>query len=173
MPTPFRSARLLAVSLLLSAAAADAGALVWDKVELGMSRGQVESIYPQSQRIKYQDRAIEISDVVITEKCQAEVNIRFDASNDVREVMVAGNPSMGGRCANDVLTALSAKYGQPANWDSAEASILGREGRVAVWQRPDGVAMRFKKYTNGSFGGGGLFKSSWELSYTSAAVIGL
>jgi hypothetical protein len=28
-----------------------------------------------------------------------------------------------------------------------------------MWPRPDGVAMRFKKFENGVFGGGGLAKS--------------
>ena len=35
-----------------------------------------------------------------------------------------------------------------------------------VWSRSDGGAMRFKKYENGVFGGGGLAKASWELTYT-------
>lgn len=160
----------LTISIFATGAAAQP---VWDKVELGMVRADVEALYPVGEHTKYQRSAIEISDVSVTERCAAEVNIRFDAANKVREVMVAGNPSMGGRCTNDVLTALSAKYGQPANWDDAQSSFLSREGKVAVWQRPDGVAMRFKKYTNGVFGGGGLAKASWELSYTSVRAIGL
>jgi hypothetical protein len=163
---------IAAVSLLAMGSAVRAEP-VWDKVELGMPRAQVETIYPPSKHIKHQRQAIEISDVTITEKCQAEVNIRFDQSQIVREVMVAGNPSMGGRCSNDVLTALSGKYGQPANWDDAQGSFLSREGKVAVWSRPNGVTMRFKKYTNGGFGGGGLAKASWELSYTAAGSISL
>lgn len=146
---------------------------VWDKVEFGMTREQVEALYPKGPKVDYQKKAIEISDVEITAKCQAEANIRFDENNLVHEVMIAGNPSMGGRCSNEVLTGLSAKYGQPANWDDAEHSILSREGKVAMWSRPDGVALRFKKYTNGVFGGGGLGKASWELTYTKVEAIGL
>lgn len=146
---------------------------VWDKVELGMARADVEALYPSGRKVKYQRAAIEISDISITEKCGAEVNIRFDPTGHVNEVMVAGNPSIGGRCSNEVLTALSAKYGQPANWDDSQGSILAREGKVAIWSRPDGIAMRFKKFTNEGFGGGGLLKASWELSYTAAASISL
>lgn len=139
---------------------------VWDKVEFGMSRAQVEALYPKGPKIDYQSKAIEISDIPIMGKCEAEVNIIFGDDAVVREVKVAGDPSMGGRCSEDVMTALSAKYGQPANWDGNAGSILTRQGKVAVWRRSDGVAMRFKKFENGVFGGGGLAKASWELVYT-------
>jgi len=139
---------------------------VWDKVEFGMSRAQVEALYPEGPKVDYQSKAIEISDITIMGKCQAEVNIVFGDTATVTEVKVAGDPSMGGRCSEDVMTALSAKYGQPANWDGNAGSILARQGKVAVWRRSDGVAMRFKKFENGIFGGGGLAKASWELVYT-------
>ena len=139
---------------------------IWDKVEFGMTRATVEALYPKGNGIDYQSKNIEISDVVITAKCKAEANIRFGDTGMVESVMIAGDPSMGGRCSNEVMTNLSAKYGQPANWDSSGGSFLSHQGKVAVWSRPDGVAMRFKKYENGIFGGGGLAKASWELTYT-------
>jgi hypothetical protein len=162
----------LAAAALVSATQASAQP-VWDKVEFGMTRAQVEAPYPSGTGVSYQRKAIEISHVKITDKCGAEANIRFDDDGTVQEVMIAGNPSMGGRCSNDVLTALSAKYGQPANWDSSQGSILARQGKIAMWSRPDGIAMRFKKFENGAFGGGGLLKASWELSYTKVDAIGL
>lgn len=131
-----------------------------------MPRAQVEALYPASNKIEHQPKAIEISDVHIMGKCNAEVNIRFDDDGLVKEIMIAGDPSMGGRCSQDVMTSLAAKYGQPANWDGSAGSILARQGKVAVWSRPGGIAMRFKKYENGIFGGGGLTKASWELTYT-------
>ncbi|WP_294302759.1 hypothetical protein [uncultured Sphingomonas sp.] len=155
-------------AMVLAATAQGAPTIAWDKVAFGMSRAEVEALYPKGSKVDYQPKAIEISGIAITPKCDAEVNIRFDDANLVREVMVAGNPSMGGRCSDTVMTNLSAKYGQPANWDSSRGSILGRQGKVAIWSRPDGVAMRFKKYENGIFGGGGLAKASWELTYTKA-----
>lgn len=165
--------RYLAAALMLGAATQAQAEPIWGNVEFGMSRAQVEALYPKGGKVKYQSKAIEISDIKITEKCEAEANIRFDDAGLVREVMIAGNPSMGGRCSNDVLTALSAKYGQPSNWDSSAGSILARQGKVAMWPRADGVAMRFKKFENGAFGGGGLAKASWELSYTKADAIAL
>lgn len=158
--------RAIFVTAALVAAAPAAAEPVWDKVEFGMSRAQVEALYPKGSSVDYQKAAIEISGVHIMGKCDAEANIRFDDAGMVREVMIAGNPSMGGRCSNEVMTALSAKYGQPANWDGNAGSILARQGKVAVWSRPDGVAMRFKKYENGILGGGGFAKASWELTYT-------
>lgn len=35
-------------------------------------------------------------------------------------------------------------------------------GRVFIWSRPDGITMRLKRLTNS----GGLWKASWELTYT-------
>ncbi|WP_448538539.1 hypothetical protein [Sphingobium yanoikuyae] len=165
--------KVIMAVLALGVSAPAFAAPVWNNIEFGMTRGQVEALYPKGKGVSYQPKNIELSDIKITEKCDAEVNIRFDDAGLVREVMIAGNPSMGGRCSNDVLTALSAKYGQPSNWDSSAGSILARQGKVAMWARPDGVAMRFKKFENGAFGGGGLGKASWELSYTKADAISL
>ena len=161
------------VALALVNATAVNAEPVWRNIDFGMTRAQVEVLYPKGKGVSYQAKNIELSDIRITERCSAEANIRFDDAGKVREVMIAGNPSMGGRCSNDVLTALSAKYGQPSNWDNSAGSILARQGKVAMWARPDGVAMRFKKFENGVFGGGGLAKASWELSYTRADNIAL
>ena len=156
---------VLAPMAVLTATPAMAEPL-WGKIEFGMPRAQVEALHPKNAKTKYEKHAIEIREINILGKCNAEANIRFDDANLVKDVMIAGNPSMGGRCSNDVMTALSAKYGQPANWDGNGGSILARQGKVAVWSRKDGVAIRFKKFENGVWGGGGLLKASWELTYT-------
>lgn len=139
---------------------------VWDKVVFGQTRAEVEALYPRAGKVDYQNKAIEISDIPIISKCDAEVNIRFDANDVVHEVMIAGNPSMGGRCSRDVLAALSAKYGEPLNRDTSSGSILARQGKIFTWTRPGGITMQFKKFENGGFGGGGLGKASWELTYS-------
>src|SRR6187402_3085368 len=69
---------------------------VWDKVEFGMTRAQVEGLYPAGQHVDYQRTAIEIGGIQITPECGAEANIRFSDEGLVNEVMIAGNPSMGG-----------------------------------------------------------------------------
>ena len=73
---------------------------------------------------------------------------------------------MGGRCSEQVIAGLSSKYGQPLDTDKQTGSFLSREGRVFLWNRDDGITMRLKRFTNGAFGGGGLLKASWELTYT-------
>ena len=138
---------------------------IWGDVVFGMTRAQVEAFYPKGKNVDYQKAVIEISDVAIIDGCDAEVNVRF--KNDVvDEVMIAGNPSMGGRCSEKVIAGLSSKYGEPLDTDKHHASVLARQGRVFIWNRPGGITMRFKKFTNGVFGGGGLAKASWELTYT-------
>lgn len=167
--------RLLALTFAALAVPASAHAEpVWDNVEFGMTRAQVEALHPESSKVDYQKKAIEISDIPIIAKCDAEVNIRFDDNDTVHQVMIAGNPSLGGRCSRDVLAALSAKYGEPLNRDSSEGSILARQGKIFTWNREGGITMQFKKFENGGFGGGGLGKASWELTYSKLGeLIGL
>lgn len=157
---------LLLGGVLLAVPSVAGAEPLWDKVEAGMTRQQVEALYPKDGKTEYQKNAIEISGIHILGKCDAEANIRFNDANVVKEVMIAGNPSMGGRCSQDIMSAMSAKYGQPANWDGSSGTFLSRQGKIMMWSRPDGVAMRFKKYENGLFGGGGLLKASWELTYS-------
>ncbi len=143
--------------------------MIWDKVGFGMTRAEIESAYPRGGKIQYNGtKSIEISDILIMEKCEAEANIYFSDSGVVERVMIAGNPSMGGRCTEKVLAGLASKYGQPLDTEQSHGSILAREGKVFIWNRPNGVTMRFKKFTNGIFGGGGLAKASWELTYTNS-----
>jgi hypothetical protein len=147
---------------------------VWNNVSFGMTRGEVEALYPRGAKVEHQAKAIEISDVNIIEKCNAEVNVYFDDKNVVDKVMIAGDPSMGGRCSRDVMAALASKYGQPVLADGSFGSIFARQGKIVTWVRPDGTTLQFKKFENGVFGGGGLAKASWELVYTKrGAGIGL
>lgn len=139
---------------------------IWGKVDFGMSRDQIEQLYPEGPEVDYQPRAIEISGITIIGKCQAEVNIYFDDARLVNKVMIAGDPSIGGRCSRDVMAALAAKYGEPLDRDYSFGTLASRQGRVLVWSRADGVTMQFKKYENGLWGGGGLGKASWELTYS-------
>jgi hypothetical protein len=143
---------------------------VWNDVAFGMRRDEVTTLHPNGGKTKYNsDGSIEISDVNILDKCDAEVNIYFDDGNSVDRVIVNGDPSMGGRCSDQILAGLAGKYGQPLATDKKSGSILAREGKVYIWNRDDGITMRFKKFSNGIFGGGGMLKASWELTYTKLA----
>ncbi len=142
--------------------------ILWDKVRADMTIKEVRELYPEDgKKIKWhKNKQTEVEDVVILEGCEAEVEIQHEGGT-VDTVKVKGKGSIGGRCSDKVLTALSAKYGQPAVQRERKGSILAREGEVAVWSK-GGVALRFKQFTNGAFGGGGLGAASWELSYTAA-----
>lgn len=148
----------------------DSRPILWDKVRAGMAIADVRALYPEQKgKIKHhQMKQTEIEDVVILEGCEAEVEIQHD-SGEVDVVKVKGKGSIGGRCSDKVLSALSAKYGQPSVITNRAGSILSREGSTAVWSK-DGVTMRFKQNTNGAFGGGGLGASSWEMWYTASAT---
>lgn len=137
-----------------------AAALLWGKVEAGMPRAQVEQAYPAGADTAYKAQSIEMHGVAITDRCKAEVVIRFNDAAQVRDVVVSGNPAYGGRCARDVMALLSAKYGQPASGEHTRGNILVRGGSTLIWQR-DGVALRFKDFSSG-----GIASSSWQLTYT-------
>lgn len=143
--------------------------ILWDKVEAGMTIDEVRTLYPSDgTKVKWHgDKQTEIEDVVILDGCEAEVEIQHEGGV-VEAVKVKGKGSIGGRCSDKVLSALSAKYGQPAVQRSRGGSILAREGEVSVWNK-GGVTMRFKQFTSGVFGGGGLGAASWELTYTASA----
>lgn len=143
--------------------------ILWDKVQAGMTTAEVRTHYPQQgSKVKWHGtKQTEVENVVILAGCEAEVEIQH-AGGTVDAVKVKGKGSIGGRCSDKVLGALSAKYGQPAVQRSMKESFLAREGDVVVWNK-SGVTMRFKQFTNGAFGGGGLGAASWELTYSASA----
>lgn len=143
--------------------------LLWDKVEAGMTVDEVRALYPKVRgKVKWHKATqTEVEDVAILEGCKAEVEIQHK-TGAVDAVKVKGKGSIAGRCSDKVLGALSAKYGQPSVQRDVANSILAREGEVVVWNKM-GVTMRFKQFTNGPLGGGGLAVSSWELTYTASA----
>lgn len=160
------------MALLISAVAVPAVAedriVLWRNVEGGMTVAELRALYPQEKgKVKWHSDQTEVEDIVILEGCEAEVEIQHK-SGIVDAVKVKGRGSLGGRCSDKVLGALSAKYGQPAIQRETESSILAREGEIVVWNK-EGVAMRFKQFTSGGFGGGGLGAASWELTYTASA----
>jgi len=160
----------LALASISSAAIAQGRIVLWDKVEAGMTVDEVRAQYPQVRgKVKWhKSTQTEVEDVTHLDGCNAEVEIQHK-TGVVDAVKVKGKGSIAGRCSDKVLAALSAKYGQPVVQRETAGSILAREGEVVVWNK-QGVTMRFKQFTNGEFGGGGLLASSWELTYTASAA---
>lgn len=145
-------------------AAASAQPILWQNIRYGMTPAEVRALYPAGEHVEHRDNRITVREYQVTPQCQADVHIHFP-NGTVDRVQVRGEGSMGGRCSDTVLTALSSRYGEALSRDRRERSLLGREGTVYVWNR-EGVTLRFQRYTNGAFGGGGLGRASWELQYT-------
>lgn len=130
-----------------------------------MTIAEVRALYPERDHVNYHGRrSTEIDEFTVVGNCKAEVNI-FHEEGTVDRIVVNGDGSIGGRCSDTVLTALSSRYGQPLAETRSESSILAREGRTYVWNR-DGVTLRYKRFSSGIFGGGGLASASWELTYS-------
>ena len=149
------------------AQAEDSRPILWDKVRAGMTTAEVRALYPEGGDIDHKRNRIELDDQVILEGCEAEIDI-MHRDGVVDMVKVRGDASLGGRCSDKVLGALSAKYGQPMVERETAGSILARESEITVWNK-GGITMRFKQFTNGLLRGGGLGGSSWELQYTASA----
>ena len=140
-------------------------AVLWQHVESGMTVAQVRALYPTGGDVEYKSDETLIHHFAATEHCAATVHIDHPAGL-VTRVRVRGTGSLGGHCSEAILDGLSSRYGQPLIREHSQASILAREGNVYVWHRDDGVTLRFKRFTNGAFGGGGLGAASWELQYS-------
>lgn len=143
---------------------ADTRPVFWQNVRYGMNRTEISALYPTGADVEQHPDRTELNNVVIAGQCKANVDINF-TNGRVETVVLKGDSSLGGRCSDTVLTALSSRYGQPLARESTEGSILAREGRIYVWTR-DGVTLRFKRFSNGIFSGGGLMARSWELTYS-------
>lgn len=166
----FKKSMIAVCFLAVSATATAQGrVLLWDRVEAGMTVEEVRAIYPEDgTRVKYhRNRQTEIENVRILEGCSAEVEIQHE-NGTVDAVKVKGRGSIAGRCSDQVLGALSARYGEPLVQRGRSGNILERQGEIVQWSR-DGATLRFKQFTNGAFGGAGLGQSSWELTYTASA----
>lgn len=140
------------------------GLVLWRNIEDGMPVAQLRALYPQGPNVAYKDDRTVLGDVPIIEGCQAKVNI-MHPNGVVKEIVMRGEGSIAGRCSLKLITALSGKYGQPLDKDKVRGSLFAREGKNYIWSH-DGVTLQLKRYTNGAFGGGGLFAASWELRYS-------
>ena len=164
-----RAFLMAALALLVAGPARADGPVLWRDIAAGMPRSAVHALYPAGKGVKHRDDSVEVKPIQITEQCEAELNVHFNG-DVVERIVLKGNPSMGGRCSDTVLSSLSAKYGQPLSDSNTERSVLAREGRIYVWTR-DGVTLRFKRFSNGAFAGGGLLAASWELTYSAAEAV--
>lgn len=136
---------------------------LWRNIELGMTMEQVRELYPTDQHVKHLAEEVLFEEVDITPECEADVHIHHPGGV-VDRVVVRGGGSLSGRCANRVLDALAARYGQSAAREERRG-LFRRPSQDHVWNR-DGVLLRFRRFGGNELGGGGLFRASWEVSYT-------
>src|SRR4051812_5743814 len=152
----------LAGSFLLAATPASAQ-MLWRNIEHGMTVDQVRALYPAGEHVKYQGEEILLEEIRITPECEADVHIHLQGAT-VERVVLRGGASMSGRCSNRVLDALAARYGQSAAREDRRG-ILRRPSQDHIWNH-EGIMIRFRRFGGTDFGGGGLLRASWELSYS-------
>jgi len=157
---------LIAVAMLGSQdAPADNRTTLWQSVRAGMSRAEVQALYPAaSDRVHHQNDLTIVEDFQVTDQCKATVRI-WHRQGSVQEVVVRGESSIGGRCSDIALTALSSRYGEALSRERGGDGLFRRVNTAYVWHR-EGVTLRFRKFNGTVFGGGGLGAPSWELTYS-------
>jgi hypothetical protein len=130
-----------------------------------MSRTDVQRLHPAvKDKVHHKDELTMIEDYQVAQKCFATVRI-FHEKGSVERVEVRGESSIGGRCSDTVMTALSSRYGESLSKESGGDGLFRRVNTAYVWHR-DGVTLRFRKFNGSMFGGGGLGAPSWELTYS-------
>ena len=130
-----------------------------------MTREEVRSLYPSRDgTVHHEDHATIIEDYQVTDQCGATVRV-FHERGAVDRVEVRGESSIGGRCSDIVLTALSSRYGEALSRERGGDGLFRRVNTAYVWHR-EGVTLRFRKFNGSVFGGGGLGAPSWELTYS-------
>jgi len=152
---------IVAVAVLF-AAPVEAQTL-WRNIELGMTVARLHELYPAAQHVKYEAAETLLEEVAITPECEAQVHIHHPAGT-VERVVLRGGAAMGGRCANRVLDALAARYGQAAAREERQG-ILRRPSQDHIWNH-NGIMIRFRRFGGNQWGGGGLLRASWEISYS-------
>lgn len=146
-------------------AATDTRTTLWQNVRAGMTRDEVRTLYPAARdRVHHRDDMTIIEDFQVTDQCKATVRV-WHRQGSVQEVVVRGESSIGGRCSDIVLTALSSRYGESLSRERGGDGIFRRVNTAYVWHR-EGVTLRFRKFNGTVFGGGGLGAPSWELTYS-------
>ena len=148
--------------LLLLAVPADAQTL-WRNIELGMTVEQLRALYPAGEHVEYLADELKLEEVAITPECEADAHIHHENGAVVR-VVLRGGGSMSGRCANRILDALAARYGQSAAREERRG-LLRRPSQDHIWTR-EGVMIRFRRFGGSDLGGGGLLRASWEITYS-------
>ena len=148
--------------LLFFAVPAEAQTL-WRNIELGMTLEQLRTAYPAGEHVKYLADEMLLEEVRITPECEADAHIHHENGAVVR-VVLRGGGSMSGRCANRILDALAGRYGQSAAREERRG-LLRRPSQDHIWTR-EGVMVRFRRFGGSDFGGGGLLRASWELTYS-------
>lgn len=141
----------------------------WRGISVGATRAELETMFPAERgKVKHKPNSIEVENVNIVGKCEAEAEVFF-VDSVVDRIELKGKGSLAGRCADQVYSALTAKYGQPDGENRRSGDgILARAGTGSVWSRGR-ITMTFKQYNDNGMGGSGLFQHSWRLTYTMLA----
>lgn len=131
---------MIAAFALSVASVAHAGTPLWQNIEAGMTREQVQSLYPQGQDRK--GKMWVVRDVEVIPNCKATADIHYE-NGTVTKVVLYGKNKFLDVCEDYVRDAVLAKYGEPIE-QKEHSNDFGLAYDELKWSR-DGVLIRFER----------------------------
>ena len=152
---------IAAIGLIMVSTPAIAGPILWRDIEAGASEASIRERFPKSKdkqnTVYHWSDAIEFSPVKVTSNCKASAKVKFE-KGIVDRVNLSGG---SGFCGEEILTSLTAKYGEPKVTSGDGAA--NPESGFFVWIK-DGVSIRFQKSRTVSYFGGK--EEEWKIRYS-------
>ncbi len=131
---------LLWLPALLWATTAQAGPVLWNNIEKGMSKEAVKALYPEAVKGQPKPEHEGWGSMgtwntawQLSERCTVGVEIRFNKAKLVKEVYLDHNYYKD-KCGDAILIGLTKKYGEPQRADEyqtpAIVALLARRGTI-------------------------------------------
>lgn len=116
---------LIAIASVAASTPAMAGPVLWNNLELGMTKAEVTAKYPDSS-------------VVLTSDCGAKLEPRFRDERlyaVVLRIRPLPKDGLGGRrrCSDTVFANLLSKYGEPTSSQDVKGSSLAIASKETIW----------------------------------------
>jgi len=128
------------IPLLIAAAAPVEGATLWRDIKAGMPESALRGIYPEkSGSVVYHKDWATLKDAFTIGGCHPSVEVVFK-SGGVTQVGIWSRPQgvLRRTCGDDVQTALTGKYGEPATQATDTTPVSGKSLHY-TWKAGDTV----------------------------------
>ena len=165
---------MIGLAALAMASGANAGVMLWNNIEAGMTVDQVHALYPlNGKAVEWHDKVTELHDALRVGNCRTRVGI-WHRHGVVEEVYISPdmNKVFKVACTEEAFQAMLTKYG-PAEDQAGDFRphtlrwTPRSESKITnTWVR-DGVVITMTRIR------GGFVGESWNINYKPATDSGL